>query len=1359
MTKNIPVILLAFANDAPDQQGHLRHLDQEMRQLKQCLEQAERDGLCHLEWLPSATTSDIIAAFQRKEYQGKIAIFHYSGHADSFELLLKDEKGKAKAAHADGLMPFLTSQIGLQFVFLNGCYAMTQAKMLSDGGIPAVVGTLKAISDETATQLSLAFYKGLAAGLDLDTAWQHACLAMITDKGGDKSVYYHEKFRGAGFAEVSERFPWEIQYKPGSERAKHWSLPSAVGDYLFGLPELPEKYRKNLPKDPFRLLGRFETQDAAIFFGRNRDIRDLYLLIRYEQYPPLILLCGQSGVGKSSLLLAGLLPRIEASHKVNICRREQDKTLSQLLCAALGMDENEPSPEKWASAWVDRETQGGKPLVLVLDQAETVFTRPLDHGTSELPAFCAALQKMFETTGKTIKGRLVLSYRKEFHTEFQDAVENAHLPHNYLFLKKLDREGIVQVVQGLSTQDYLKTKYKLAVEAELPIVIADDLLVDQESAIAPVLQIILTKLWEAEKNKETRFFNRAQYEALRKKGVLLSDFFEQRMKEIRDWEQVIQRQVESSGLALDILNYHTTALGTAESRSMDDLLEKYQHQKDVLKALIQQFQTHYLLADVDGKQTTLAHDTLAPIVQKEMKNSDRPGQRALRILMAKVTDYEQNPDATVIEEEDLTLVERGAAGMRIWVQKEPELIEKSRIYRAKRQAERRRTRSLLWGAALLTGLFALAATFFGLNAERQKKRVETSNLFNEGRLLLTENPTEGLAKIRLALERDPSDSVKQRGYYDAIAHHIFYDSIWQCPSGFLNKVAFNSGANPFVFTTGNDVQSSYWKQKEGFERLFSAKNTICAIVISPNGSIAAGGEDRRVYVATPDGQRRIITPPGDMDSAAIRSMAFSPDGRWLAVGHNAPFASVFDLQTGKLERQVPEFSNANQTAVSPDGVFLLVGTTSGQVGLYPIKAGGGVYLKDGEGAPVTALAFSPTGQTIVAGFEDGKVNIWQKNKDVWRMDSIVAHKGAIQSLTFSPDGLFLLTASADHSAKLWFTKDWVLYRTLLGHGAAVHSVGFAADMSALFTASADGTVRHWPFVNPYPQQRLLLDSPVEQIGFSADGNWLLAAEQGPKILMWDGEDFTPKSPYIGHADRIDFFQISYDNQHVVSSDKSGNVQVWALESRNKKAEIKVEALSDIRIAPDGQQILLRNDTAVWFWNWPGGSTQGKPLRLPDQDDFPIAAAYSGDGKKMIVATLNQRLHYFDREGQLLESGMAPGEVSGLFAKAGSADVVLLTQPDSAWYVSDKRPMRLLSGSRKVRWDTQGNMASLLSRSGGQLCINAANQYPFIYFLSNGSSGVNDFDLHPKGRWLAAGVNENAVWLWRVPHQSMVKSAE
>jgi len=106
---------------------------------------------------------------------------------------------------------------------------------------------------------------------------------------------------------------------------------------------------------------------AHIFFGRSQQVRDLYLRITDPGTPPVILLYGQAGAGKSSLLDAGLLPRFEATHEVRYLRRQQEGGLLDTLRLAflpegVGLPINE--------AWRSKERETGKPLVVVLDQVE-----------------------------------------------------------------------------------------------------------------------------------------------------------------------------------------------------------------------------------------------------------------------------------------------------------------------------------------------------------------------------------------------------------------------------------------------------------------------------------------------------------------------------------------------------------------------------------------------------------------------------------------------------------------------------------------------------------------------------------------------------------------------------------------------------------------------------------------------------------------------------------------------------------------------------------------------------------------------------------------------------------------------------
>ena len=136
------------------------------------------------------------------------------------------------------------------------------------------------------------------------------------------------RFRHIGAAEEEgagdQRIPWQL-YPAGAAERMDWSLAEAANDPFFGLPELPPL---DLPDKPYRYLDFYRREDAEIFFGRGREIRELYEQVTAAGSPPIILFYGQSGVGKSSLLAAGLLPRLEESHAVRYARRDQALGLS-----------------------------------------------------------------------------------------------------------------------------------------------------------------------------------------------------------------------------------------------------------------------------------------------------------------------------------------------------------------------------------------------------------------------------------------------------------------------------------------------------------------------------------------------------------------------------------------------------------------------------------------------------------------------------------------------------------------------------------------------------------------------------------------------------------------------------------------------------------------------------------------------------------------------------------------------------------------------------------------------------------------------------------------------------------------------
>jgi hypothetical protein len=112
ITAKKPVIFLAFANDRDDTVGYLRNLPDEARRLREVLERAEQAGLCEVVVRTNSTAGDIFKVFQDPKCRNRIAIFHYGGHANGYQLLLESATGEAAAADAGGWRRFWRSSKG-----------------------------------------------------------------------------------------------------------------------------------------------------------------------------------------------------------------------------------------------------------------------------------------------------------------------------------------------------------------------------------------------------------------------------------------------------------------------------------------------------------------------------------------------------------------------------------------------------------------------------------------------------------------------------------------------------------------------------------------------------------------------------------------------------------------------------------------------------------------------------------------------------------------------------------------------------------------------------------------------------------------------------------------------------------------------------------------------------------------------------------------------------------------------------------------------------------------------------------------------------------------------------------------------
>lgn len=726
---NAPLILLAYANDRDDRQRYLRNLPEEARQLRAALDGSLRAGHCQLLERPNATLDEILNDFQDSRYRGRIAIFHYAGHADSYHLLFESTTGKPAPMDGNAFARFLSQDAGssLQVVFLNGCSTRQQVEGLLDAGVSAVLATNQAIDDAAATSFARRFYTALANGVGIGPAFGMAQAALqaaaIPLVRGVKLV--------GGSSPQEDRPPWDLYIRPGAESIRGWNLPQAAKDHLFGLPPLP---RHDLPETPFRHLQWYDQTHAELFFGRGQEIRTLYEMVTSADAPPILLLYGQSGVGKSSLLAAGLLPRLEGRFLVRYGRRDPTSSLLGSLSTMLGS----PSPDGIADTWQRLEAESGLPLLLILDQVEEAYTRQGGAGDEEFAALLEALQPLFAAKDQRPRGRLLLSFRKEWLPDAQKLLKEKRLAYGELFLKRLGKEGVMEAVAGPATNQRLQQQYGLQIDPELPGRLADDLLEDAGAAVAPTLQILLTQMWKAAKEEayDKPAFSTALYTQLKRKGILLMDFLAQQLQGMR----AQQPGPVDSGLVLELLYFHTTFLGTAEERSQADLSKMYAHQQALLPGMVKELQERYLLADSAQHQlqkppaTRLAHDALAPLVQERFARSNAPGQQARRILESRAVQWRDGKVGAALDDEDLGLVKSGLAGMRALDGDEARLLEVSQ-----RQANIRKRDRLIVTSSLGV-LVAILLIVLGFDALRnfylQRQAVRATEVVRVGNLVV-----------------------------------------------------------------------------------------------------------------------------------------------------------------------------------------------------------------------------------------------------------------------------------------------------------------------------------------------------------------------------------------------------------------------------------------------------------------------------------------------------------------------------------------------------------------------------------------------------------------------------------------------
>jgi WD40 repeat protein len=788
-----------------------------------------------------------------------------------------------------------------------------------------------------------------------------------------------------------------------------------------------------VPQSPYKGLASFEDSelDALLFFGREREVAAVAANVLANR---LTVLYGPSGVGKSSLLGAGVARRLRELSGVPVVVHD---TWAEDPAARLIASVHAECGELGATAGlvdtVAAAAQQSGELHLLLDNFEEYI---LYHGL-EGP-LSATLPELLRRPG--LRVNVLLALRDDALAELDEfAGRIPELFSNLLRLDRLDREAGRAAILGPLVRYSELAGEEFTAEDALVEAVLDEASTDS-GVEAPYLQLVLERLWEREQEEGSRELRLSTLRAIGGARAVVREHVRGALNALPLVEQEA---------AARVVRQLVTPSGRKVSHEPSDLAEYADVEDSELRRLLERLGRERIVRGVNGMQGAptryeIFHDVLGPPIlawqaehqlQAERIRARRQRRRLRAIIAASLVA--------------LTVVAAIAAYA---------LIQRSH---AQTQA-RRAHGGALAGRALANiptnpqvsvGLALQAAE---LAPGRQTANVLRSSLaaMRETRILRLGGDIVFAAFAPRGEQLLVASSNGSLGLYnragvrtDVLQHQSpLTEAAWS-PDG----KTFATGAvngSVAIWRVGRDAPIRKVSTPSQVEALSFDRTTLL---------VGSGTHIRLVDLAT--GRTKTIAV-----DAGVLAAALDPTGQVFAVATRSgksTAASIFSARTGRMIRHLPE-AGIRSFAFSPDGKLLASGSYDRTARIWDAATGRRLHVLPHEGY-VYSEQFSSNGRSLVTSSEDGAAYVWDVASGRREL-LLVGGPGAVGAVTdaaFSPGGREIATASSDRLGTIYYTRDGRVIAQLAGHSDGVSSIGYDPTGRTIVTASSDGSARLW----------------------------------------------------------------------------------------------------------------------------------------------------------------------------------------------------------------------------------------------------------------------------------------------------------
>ncbi len=406
---------------------------------------------------------------------------------------------------------------------------------------------------------------------------------------------------------------------------------------------------------------------------------------------------------------------------------------------------------------------------------------------------------------------------------------------------------------------------------------------------------------------------------------------------------------------------------------------------------------------------------------------------------------------------------------------------------------------------------------------------------------------------------------------------------------------------------------------------------------------------------------------------------------------------------------------------------------------------------------INSVTISPDGSTIASASSDNSIKLWRPDGNL--VATLSGHTARVNSVSINNNGL-IASASNDNQIKIWSRHSKKEIKTLSGHQGFVSAVAWSPNGQQLVSSSNDGTVKIWSANGKLLRNLKGHEGVVLDVAWSPNGEFIASGGQDKKIKIWskDGKlvNTLPEvSEENGHTDTILSVAWSADGKTIASASLDNTIKLWSVEGKLLKTlSGHAAGVRSITFSPDGKYIASAStDETVKLWTNKGNSSN-LVLTLKGHSNWVNSIRFSRDSLSLISGSRDKTVKIWKLHNDSLPTTKAHDDsITGIsFTSDGKLMATASLDKKVKIWSREGNKTKLTKefiGHQKEVWDVSfspdGNRIASVGKDKNLIIWNPKGK--LIYTLKGHTDTIHSVAWSPDGKMLATGSEDNTVILW------------